>query len=362
MRLSVPGLLLLLFFFGCQSNSDETSALSDIPVFIPEEIQRIDSAGENYFSHLGYSSIVLQNGNVLLPDRANSSLYKIDESGEFIDIAAGKGRGPGEIDDITFLSESAFGEVLLYDQMTKKVVLLDEQGNYSDEMIFPGWEAANLTEVYALDENYFLMYFRSFDYLSNPEEKAKAHLVVYDQDQESYTISKAISDKPYSLTIRNGAAAGATMVPFAHEHVRAYDSQTGSLYLSWTAADEIVQINSALDTLQSFSANLAPQLLNKSELQDIKGDLNSESWKEMQSYLPEYKAIADKMLIDHNQNFWLKLNYESEFQQWLIVSSEGEHLQVVHLPKDVMLTHISKRHLGVRIDDVTFAFFEPVAL
>jgi hypothetical protein len=74
--------------------------------------------------------------------------------------------------------------------------------------------------------------------------------------------------------------------------------------------------------------------------------------------LPENKALADQMMVDQNKIIWLKLNHTSTYQQWLTISAQGNLLQVIQLPKNSMLTHISENHLGVRLDNATFALFE----
>ena len=66
------------------------------------------------------------------------------------------------------------------------------------------------------------------------------------------------------------------------------------------------------------------------------------------------------MKMDPEGRFWVKLNYRSDSNLWLILGQEGDPQKVVHLPGGSMLTHISGKHLGVRVDDVTFALYEPV--
>ena len=68
------------------------------------------------------------------------------------------------------------------------------------------------------------------------------------------------------------------------------------------------------------------------------------------------------MIINLGRNIWGNLNSVSGFDQWLAVSLRGEQLSIVNFPKDSMLTHISENHLGVRLDDITFALFEVLSL
>lgn len=48
-------------------------------------------------------------------------------------------------------------------------------------------------------------------------------------------------------------------------------------------------------------------------------------------------------------------------KSWFVLNSEGEVLKRVMLPKNSYLTHIHKDHLGVRLDDSTFALFESLS-
>ncbi|MEX0646654.1 MAG: hypothetical protein WEA56_02120 [Balneolaceae bacterium] len=355
-------LFLLLNLLGCQSD-ETTSELNEVPIFTPGEIIQFDSAGEYYFSHLGYGTVVLNDGSVLIPDRTESKLFKVGSSGELLDVAASGGRGPGEVQDITFISKSAHGGVLVYDQGNKKTIFLNENGNYVNEILFPSWESSNMSEIFELNDQYFLLTFQSFDYLSDPEKEPTASLVLYDRDQNTYTGTRSFAARPYAITFRDGASVGGRRVPFTAADIHAYDQQSGKFYLFRSDKNQIAQIDHILeDTLQTIIVDFNPEPVSNTELREIREDMDSESWKAMQELLPEYKALADDMLIDHQQNFWLKLNHSGELQQWLVISTEGEFLQRVQLPEDAMLTHISKHHLGVRLNDVTFAFFEPVNL
>ncbi|MEX0779018.1 MAG: hypothetical protein WD037_04745 [Balneolales bacterium] len=80
----------------------------------------------------------------------------------------------------------------------------------------------------------------------------------------------------------------------------------------------------------------------------------------MRGLLPDEKTPVENMMIDHKGRIWLQLTYTADSQQWLIITADGTKEKIVNLPKDTMLTHISSHHLGVRLDDVTMALFEPI--
>ncbi|MCH2449743.1 MAG: hypothetical protein MK198_06300 [Gracilimonas sp.] len=87
----------------------------------------------------------------------------------------------------------------------------------------------------------------------------------------------------------------------------------------------------------------------KSEYDDLR-------WDALKSVLPEVKAPANNMIY-HNGEFWMESNILGDTEMWLVLNSKGQITRVVHLPKDSMLMHVSDAHLGVRLDDVTFALF-----
>mgnify|MGYP003674639359 CR=1 FL=1 len=62
-------------------------------------------------------------------------------------------------------------------------------------------------------------------------------------------------------------------------------------------------------------------------------------------------------MIYHNGEFWMESNILGDTEMWLVLNSKGQITRVVHLPKDSMLMHVSDEHLGVRLNDVTFALF-----
>lgn len=356
--------ILLLCIFGCESDRPANTQLDELPLHTPGELIQFDSSGDTYFSALSSMSVALDDGNVLILNATQShngqnNLYKFNTEGELLDVVASQGRGPGEIQFVRFLSQSAFGNILLYDQGNRKVIILDNEGGYKEEFIIEPWNGLNLSEIYEVGEQKYLMIFRSFYYLYNSEQVPELHLVLYDKVQDAYTVSRKFSDRVHARIIVDGVTAGYRPVHYAHDQLRSYDSYTGDMYQYWSGGKEIVQLGMDLDTLRVIQIpaelehlDLDDEVIQQERLSDL-------TWPEVEPLLPEYKALADRMLIDHESNFWLLLNYASEYQQWLVLSREGEPLQIVQLPKEVTLTHVSDNHIGVRVDRTTFAFYEP---
>jgi hypothetical protein len=347
--------LLLIFLFGCSSKDENVSRLDHVPVANPNELIRFNEIGDNLLSHIGYNSVVLEDGHILIPDRQHVKLFKADSTGELIETIGRRGNGPGEFQDITFLSKSAYGNILIYDQMNQKVIVLDSLGQYDTEFSIPSNSpSGSLSELHEVNEQQYLMIFRSNEYIFNENSEQVSYLVTYDIRQNKFSPTIKIDSRPYAR--RTGGGGGAR-VPYAAADLFAYDYKTADIYLYKSDGQRIAQLDTSLDTVQVLSLDIESELITRAEFDTLRAEY-LEYWESMQNLLPEYKAAADQLMIDHKNNFWLKLNHSSEYQQWLVASGQGELLQNVQLPKGSILTHISEKHLGVRLDDITFALFE----
>lgn len=352
----------IFLLISCEAEDDTSVSLDNLPVVTPEIQLQIEQAGEHYFSYLGYTSMVLEDGTVLLPDRELAAIFQISSDGSLINLAAGEGHGPGEIMDPMFISRGVNNSVLVYDRINKKVIRFNSNGKYKHEIMMPAWDKGQMTEIYELDEQHFLTIFQSFEYLGNMDLGPEAYVVVYNKDSEKYIHSFTMDDRLYARLIVNNQPRGGRMVPFSGENLRAFHRGSSGFYLFWSMENEIARISASLDTTETIKFELSKQQLSAEERNEIREDSRPEQWRTLQHVLPEYKAVADGFKTSHQNHFWLKLNHRSEFQQWLVLNQNGEKLAIVQLPKDAMLTHISEHHLGVRLDNHQFALFESVNL
>ena len=125
----------------------------------------------------------------------------------------------------------------------------------------------------------------------------------------------------------------------------------------------MAELNSSLDTLRILDVPLKRELLTRAEIDSLERIFNERSpnpWNAVHALLPEYKVSFDGMIVDHLDRIWLKLTRRSEFQEWLILSNDGEPEKLVQLPKEGILTHVSEHHLGFRADSHLFALYEAI--
>ncbi len=351
-------LLVLLMFFGCVEKEQKETALNveDIPAFTPNKILEIDAAGDRFFSHLGYQTVVLENGYIVLPDRELSNILVIDEEGNLQKVIE-KGRGPGEILDAYEFTQTSNGDIYTHDQHNDKILVFDKEFNFIREFIPPTYENTSIRKVYEMADSLLFFELSSFDYLRNPDKKKVKIFVQYNPKTETYGQRWEVEDKPYAILRIEGGVVGAGVVPYAFDQLTAFNPSNNSLFIFNTNTPTIAEINANFDTLSTRAVHLPTETVSKTELDSLKADEMDEQWKTMKVLIPEVKSQADDMIY-HNGEFWLKSNLRGNFQKWFVVNSEGEILRIVHLPKEGMLTHVSEHHLGVRMNSTTFALFE----
>lgn len=352
-------ILFALFLLSCGRETDSQFNLDDLQVYAPELMVSIDTVDDTFFGHIGYSSIVLDNGNVLIPDRQHVKIFVVDSEGNTVGSVLSEGKGPREIGDVSFITKSEHHGALVYDQYNKKIVIIDSEGQYKDEFIAPNHNLGgniNLSWVYETAQDEFLFVYRSFQYFRERDAEQLSYLITYNRETGLFGEPVTIRSIPYGI---HDNGAGGRITPFSSGDLFSFSEETSSLYLYWSGANTIAQLNAELDTTQVINFTIEPERITNQELDSLRSEF-PEYWTSMRSFLTDYKAYADQMMVDHQDNIWLRLNHKHEQQQWLVVSGSEELLGIVLLPKEAMLTHISADHLGVRLDDGTFALFEPV--
>ncbi|WP_421774140.1 6-bladed beta-propeller [Gracilimonas sp.] len=329
--------------------------MTDVLTFTPEERLKIDHTGDRYFDHLGYQSVVLKNERIVLPDRGTSNILVINKNGEF-QSAVEKGRGPGEILDAYNFTKTKDGGIFTFDQKNDKILEFDSQLNLVQELIPPPFENTSIRYVYDLNET-LVFELTSFGFLDNPDLEKKKIFVQYFPSSEEYGKRWSVKDKPYAILRVDGRAVGAGQVPFTYDQLTAYNPENNSLFIFGTNTNKITEIDAEYDTLSVVKVSLPVEPVNQAELDSLKGDNRSEQWKTMKELVPEVKSPADKMMY-YDGEFWLKSNLRGNHIKWFVLNRNGEVLRVVQLPKESILMHVSEEHLGVRLDDVTFALYE----
>lgn len=355
-------MVLIIVSISCQKDDDSVDQfLESLPHEHPEEINRFQNVGSIYFDHLGYSTATREDGSIVLYDRGLPIMLQVTEEGDLQDTLARQGRGPGEVLDINSLARDNNGGILVYDDDNNKVFRFNHSLEYSGEFSPEPFEGNNTTGVFpAASEDECLFLHSSYDYLKDKSRQPQSFLTRYSVESNKHNKFITMQDRPYARLILDGAIRGAAAVPFSSRQLIINNPQDETIYTFWTGSSEIAELSADFDTLRTVPVDLPLQSLSSDVRDSLKERYRSEQWKTIRDKLPDQKIPVENMMIDSQDRFWLQLNYYGNTQKWLIMSREGEPQKVVHLPKQSRLTHVSDHHLGVRLDDITFALYEPV--
>lgn len=309
-----------------------------------------------YFAHLGYESVVLKNGSIAFADRNIPNITIINENGELEKVIR-EGRGPGEILDAYRFTKDREGNIYTYDQGNDKLLAYDGNFDLKREIIPPSYEATSLIKAYPTDqENSIIFELTSFEYLQNEEKDRENILIRYDSETESYGEEMVLKAQPYARLIIDGQARGASLIPYSHGNLTAYNPEDRTLFTFDTGTDVVAEVNANLDTVRTISVNLPTEKISSAERDSMEAEYDDLRWDALKNVLPEVKAPANNMIYNEGE-FWMESNILGDTEMWLVLNSEGQITRAVHLPKESMLMHVSDKHLGVRLDDVTFALF-----
>lgn len=359
-------LLLVIFTLlisSCgESNKNISISLEDIPTITPAEIAKFDHVDSLYYSYLGVNTFALQDAGFIMAVWDPVLLVHVDDDNGKIISATTKGRGPGEFLNIGRpTADDNF--LYIYDQFQKKAVILNKDTFTPEfEMVLSPFEEFSASRVYPKfgDETLPVEYRPSSLAIDKMHQRL---LLLLNTQNHEFEKSIKIEGRPYAPIgeLINGHSGSAVQVPFENNQFIVPVNKRKTLLMYDTRTNIISEINSDFDTLNTIPVNLPTEEITESEMDSIKVkyEFSSRDWKSVEPWLPKFKAPADDMHYFKN-SIWLKSNLRSENDIWFILNMEGEIKNLVHLPKNSWLTHISDYHLGVRLDDATFALYEPV--
>ncbi|TVR15191.1 MAG: hypothetical protein EA391_11175 [Balneolaceae bacterium] len=358
--------VLLLALLSCRPEYESNDYLNPdtLPFVVPAKLMEVDRAGDFYFDHLNYSSVVLNNGNVIISDRSRAFIVELSPEGDLVRKIAGKGRGPGEVQDIDDLSLDLDHNLYTFDQINQKILIYPSDMSNPIELQPFQPDEYRVRSVHALqnkDKLLVRMWLPSA--IMNESENYGNRMMIYDRKEDIILSDRKYPDRDIARQAVGGMIVGATRIPYSSNFLFSIPAGKQSVLVSWTETNEIAEIDLNFDTLRTIQVNIKQELLTRIEIDSLEqtySDRNPNPWPAIYEKLPEYKVSFDDMITDHLDQIWLKLTRKSEWQEWLILSTDGEPQKIIRLPKEGMLTHVSEHHIGFREDDHIFALYEPV--
>jgi|GEM_PF-419407 len=354
-------IICLLGLISCEYEDQSPDKFTEsLPQVHPQKISQFQKVDSLYFGYLGWQTIAMDDGSVVIPLHKATKLLQVSREGKLIKQVARTGRGPGEVQDLLFIQRTKEGGVLVVDQQNQKIIKFGQDLKLITELTPKPPEASNITGIYPMRaDSEYLIRASSGRYLTDESASPSISLSMYIH-KKGYQNKVTMQTRPVALDMLDGQPVGGREVPFSPSQQIAYNSETESLYSYWTGSSKIAKLSSTLDTLATIPMDLPTQKLSDAAYDSLEAETRDRQWKTLKDKLPDIKTPVERILIDTKGRFWLKLNYRGNTQKWLIMNQDGGFQKVVHLPRGSMLTHISEHHLGVRLDNTVFALFEPV--
>jgi len=353
-------ILPLILFISCSSNPENSGTinLSSLPVETPAKLFQTDKIGEDFFQHLNYRTSVTGSKNVILADRDGQFVAEISPNGKLVKTHASSGRGPGEIQDVTSLDYHE-DEIVIYDQRRKRIIRKDLETGEIEEFEDIRTEDFQTSRSHlTFDENILLIHLWNTAYLTNKDKTPKIAFAHLNLDSKNSGEMVEYPSRNMARLIIDDQVRGASQVPFAPGLYYDISSDRKSLFVLWADDPQIAELDiMTLDTIRTIPADLPRDEISRSEIDSLQKRYD-ERWRDIRDHLPERKAVAENMIVDDRDRFWLQLTRESDFQEWIVLDKNGTPQKIVRFPKGVMITHISRHHIGVRLDDHIFALYE----
>ena len=363
MRFPIIVIIISFLVISCRSSENESSefaspqALTEsLPTVQPAQVMAFSEVDTLFFGFIGADTIPIDDDSFALTDPRSGFVVQVDTAGSLVKKVAGQGRGPGEFLGGLFLQPRPNGGFTMYDQMNKKIGLFGPDAEYDAETVVDV-PLDGITKAYDLGKDTgYLIEGTDFSLRPNAGDERKKVFSIVNEKANQIDNQVKVPAQPYVVL---GDGGSATALPFAHRQLIRYKPQTQTFFSYWTGSDNLAEVNARFDTLNTIAVDIPAEQMNQAEIDTIENE-NPRGWEDLKDKLPNTKTSVLNMRLGPNNTYWLKLAYHSDFDQWLILDSQGTPQKIVQLPKNVMLTHVSKYYLGVRLGPGTFALYEPV--
>lgn len=193
-----------------------TQFLESLPQVYPAKIDQFQKAGGLYFSHLGYQTIPLKDGSIVIPLRTGKRILQINQSGELMRRVARPGRGPGEVQDPYFLQQAANGEIVVYDQTNRKIIRFGPDLEFIKEHPVKPPEYAGIIGSYPMEkQGQYLIESMATKHLFDNTKSPEVLLSQYNMEKKEYGKSISMKDRPFAHRVIDGKMVGGREVRYS---------------------------------------------------------------------------------------------------------------------------------------------------
>lgn len=155
--------LFLLLFTSCNNRNSNTKAVDRIPEidFETDLVIGLENEADSVSQILGEPVGVVtdKEGNIYIGDKASLTIKVFDKDGTYLKSLGGRGRGPNEFHDISFIGLTHDKNILVLDRGNFRYTTITKEGKYVSDYVIKFENQFYLEDVHYLDDMLIGLYF-----------------------------------------------------------------------------------------------------------------------------------------------------------------------------------------------------------
>jgi hypothetical protein len=248
--------------------------------------------------------LVDENDLIYVSDYQDAMIKVFDPQGNFVRAIGRKGQGPGEFQSISAMRFLPDGQLLVFDQESRRTSLFDRAGSFIKSHSWRNWYYQILMtdgSGYVADENI---------YVYGEERK----LFVKKYDFEGNELENWGEFTPMGWkTQTKGQMTISITTPYTPQSIFASDPACRRLYHCHNDTYAIEAYDGPGRLVRKFDRPYEPVPFTKKDAEDYYAAFDrrnnkviSEMAREVE--LPKVKTVADDMFVDDRENLWVATN------------------------------------------------------
>lgn len=152
----------ILLLIACSNNNSDTKPVDRIPTIetLNELIIGLENEADTVAQILGQPVGIVtdKEGNIYIGDKASLTIKVFDKEGNYLKSLGGRGRGPNEFHDISFMGLTNDDNILVLDRGNFRYTTITKEGEYVSDYIIKFENQFYLKDIGYLDDKLIGLY------------------------------------------------------------------------------------------------------------------------------------------------------------------------------------------------------------
>jgi hypothetical protein len=324
---------------GCNPTSTENEPINlkqvpEIQLTLKTSIQESDSILFQRIDEIVSDS----SGNIILADQMAKKIYHFDAEGNFLNTISRDGEGPGEFRSILYMFIDSKNRLFVGDINLDRTSIFEKNGvrwqftqDYSTGVERYSVIAASSSDDVVLRKSPF----------QTPTYGAYwyEHVLGYGNLNTDSIKTELVRFKERGQLVDNrGWMIG---IPFGPETLVA-TSRDGFVYLLWNDAFNLEIYDSNINPIDTIKLHLPIVEVTEDEKNLIYERTSAQYRGLLSQHAPNTKPVAKNLEIDPMNRIWIQMYNDPEY---LVINQNGDLLGAFNLPDTEELMHVDKKRI-----------------